>query len=159
MKASEQPRTSNNGLFAETHGKWGTPTYHTWDGMKQRCLNPNSDNYSYYGGRGISICKEWLTFSGFYEDMGSKPPGLTLDRIDGEGDYTVTNCRWVSRKKQSENRKVVHMITIGRTTLCQEDWAKEVGIAPMTIRRRISKGWTEAQSIFTPAYGERLVLS
>jgi len=88
-----------------THGKTNTREYAIWEGMKQRCLNPNNKFYSYYGGRGIKIDDSWLDFTGFWEDMGECPEGHSLDRIDSNGDYTRHNCRWVEWKLQSINKR------------------------------------------------------
>jgi hypothetical protein len=87
------------------HGKYGTPAYVSWIAMKSRCYNPNSFGYEYYGGRGIKVCDKWLEFKGFYEDMGERPEGHTLDRIDNDSDYELSNCRWVSRQAQAINRR------------------------------------------------------
>jgi hypothetical protein len=73
--------------------------------MKTRCLNPKATGYSYYGGRGITICERWLTFANFLEDMGVRPEGLTLDRIDGSKGYSKENCQWASRAAQQRNRR------------------------------------------------------
>lgn len=81
------------------------PTYATWMGMRTRCLNPNAAGYQNYGGRGIKVCPQWETFDGFLADMGPRPPGLTLDRIDPDAGYTPENCRWVTPLIQVLNRR------------------------------------------------------
>lgn len=87
-----------------THGKHRTPTYRSWEGMKQRCRNPKATGYARYGGAGISVCERWLKFENFLADMGERPEGTTLDRIDSSGDYEPGNCRWADRSAQNRNR-------------------------------------------------------
>lgn len=91
------------------HGYYRTPTYSSWQHMKDRCNNPNNTHYNYYGGRGIKVCKRWLDsekgFINFLEDMGERPQGLTLDRIDVNGNYDPSNCKWATRKKQRINQR------------------------------------------------------
>jgi hypothetical protein len=87
------------------HGRWGSREYNTWHGMKQRCFNPRANGYGWYGGRGISVCDEWLPFEPFFADMGPCPPGCSIDRIDVNGNYEPSNCRWGDAKQQTENRR------------------------------------------------------
>lgn len=101
----------------DAHGMYGTPTYSSWAAMKTRTTNPRSSRWGYYGGRGIKVCARWQSFAAFYEDMGDRPEGMTLDRIDVNGNYScgkceecVThgwpmNCRWTDWNTQVRNRR------------------------------------------------------
>lgn len=79
-------------------------TYRSWDGMKQRCLNPKATGYKRYGGAGVAVCDRWLKFENFLADMGERPEGTTLDRINPERGYEPGNCRWADRSTQNRNR-------------------------------------------------------
>lgn len=96
------------GCKKEIHGKKNSPEHTSWRKMKERCYNTKQDNYSYYGGRGIKVCDRWLdNFSNFYYDMGDKPtPKHQLDRIDSDGDYKPSNCRWVTKSENMINRNI-----------------------------------------------------
>jgi|SRR5690606_13156339 len=102
-------------ILKTKHGMRGTPEYQSWAGMKTRCDNPEADNYEYYGGRGIKYCEDWESFELFFRDMGERPDGMTLDRINPDGDYCKENCRWATKKEQSFNSRLSKNNTSGRT--------------------------------------------
>lgn len=95
--------------MCSTHYKkqWRPPEYQVWDSMKQRCNNPNNKKYHLYGGRGIRVCERWLDFNNFLEDIGRRPKGkYTIDRINPDGDYEPTNCRWATYSEQNYNLRL-----------------------------------------------------
>jgi len=91
--------------YSTRHGYTGTSTHNIWLSMVARCSNPRSKDWPNYGGRGITVCKRWLTFENFLADMGERPEGLSIDRIDNERGYEAGNCRWASRSEQGQNRR------------------------------------------------------
>lgn len=97
--------TISCGCAQKPRGWYRSPAWHSWWGMKNRCLNPNDTHYEYYGGRGITVCDRWLEFTNFLADMGERPAGLTLDRVDTDGDYEPGNCRWATWSEQRMNQR------------------------------------------------------
>jgi hypothetical protein len=83
----------------------GTPEYNSWQSMKQRCLYPCVNGFENYGGQGVMFCEEWRSFLAWFADMGSRPPGCSLDRIDPNGNYEPSNCRWADAKQQRQNQR------------------------------------------------------
>jgi hypothetical protein len=109
--------------------------------MRQRCGYSKHIEYKRYGAQGIKVCEKWMSFSGFFEDMGEKPAGMSLDRIDPSGDYCKENCRWATRIEQANNTKANRvLVAFGRSQTATQ-WSREIGISASAITRRIKRGW------------------
>lgn len=122
-----------------------------WRGMINRTTDPKSIEWENYGGRGIRVCERWRTYRNFYDDMApTYRRGLTLDRIDVNGDYEPENCRWATTALQARNRRNNRMVTHDGRTLCLTDWAEELGIPVDTVYRRMNRGWSVEKALFTP---------
>lgn len=129
------------GAAHRTHGRTKTRLHTTWQHMKQRCTNPNNAKYKYYGGRGISVCEEWLSYEVFEKwafGHGYKDD-LTLDRIDVNGNYEPSNCRWVTWKVQQNNRRNNTVITAFDEQHTLSEWEEITGINRTTIQKRIKQ--------------------
>lgn len=139
------------------HGMRYTRIYNIWRKMKERCLNPNADNYRYYGARGVKVCDEWMSFEGFYEWV--KTSGyrddLTIDRINVFDNYCPGNCRWATMREQNNNTTRNHTITIGKETRTIQGWADEMGINRSTILSRLQNGWSPEDAVLMPRYQTR----
>jgi hypothetical protein len=94
------------GEIARTHGQSLTATYISWTGMKSRCFNKRQPNFQHYGAKGVTVCNRWLQYENFLADMGERPVGKTLDRIDPVGNYEPNNCRWATPMEQTHNRRM-----------------------------------------------------
>lgn len=133
-----------------THGMTGTRVFNIWVGMRKRCLNPKEPSYKNYGERGITICDEWLDFNNFYEwaITNGYNDSLTVDRIDVNGNYEPTNCRWATHKEQANNTRRSRFITYDGKTMTLQQWSDETGINHMTLYDRIYKsGWTVGEAL------------
>jgi hypothetical protein len=111
--------------------------------MRNRCERANDKQYKDYGGRGIKVCEQWKTFAHFLEDMGLRPEGTTLDRIDNDGDYTLDNCRWANRIEQGRNRRDNRMVVYAGKQMTLVEACQMSGIRYDTARSRLDRyGWT-----------------
>ena len=127
----------------KTHGQSKTLLYNAWQNMIKRCDKPSCKSYKYYGGRGIKVCKRWYGFVNFHADMGDRPtPKHTLDRINNNGDYKPSNCRWVTQAQQNLNTRRSVFISYKGVTKTMVEWGRETGIKRGTIRARLKRGWS-----------------
>lgn len=134
-----------------THGKSHTQVYKHWMQIILRCRNPSNPAYKYYGGRGIKVCDRWKTFDNFHADMGERPQNCVIDRINNEGDYAPSNCRWVDLKTSSRNKRCVLKITIGNDSKTIKEWCDVFGVKYITAKKRIDSGWIPSVAVTTPA--------
>lgn len=134
-----------------THGLRYVSEYRIWSSMKNRCLNENNMNYNSYGGRGVSVCEQWLeSFETFLEDMEPRPSlDHSIDRVDVNGDYTPENCRWATRAEQNNNRRTSRWIEFEGRKQTLADWAREIGVSPQCLSARL-KRWTLKEALTTP---------
>jgi len=129
---------SNKGKFPR-HGLSHTKLHAVWRIMLDRCNNKNKKSYSCYGGRGITVCKRWHNFLNFYNDMGECPEGLTIERIDNDGNYEPSNCKWATRQEQGNNTKTNVIINYNGQRLTIAQWARKIGINYQTLLCRIRR--------------------
>lgn len=127
--------------MALTHGRTRTSEYGTWAQMRRRCLDISNQRYKDYGGRGITICERWQSFENFFEDMGVRPEGMTLERIDNDGPYSPDNCRWATPSEQAKNRRSNISLTVHGETLTVEEWSKRANVTARNIYQRLRRGW------------------
>ena len=142
----------------QTHGGSNDRLYRIWIGMRGRCNNHKDKNYPRYGGRGIVVCAEWnFDYSAFqsWAKANGYQDNLTIDRIDNNGDYCPSNCRWVSMSVQVNNRTNNRLLTFDGRTQTVAQWSRELGIPETTVRNRKRRGWSDEQALLTPSVSNR----
>lgn len=136
----------------ETHGMWTSKEYRSWQCIRQRCYNPNHHNYKLYGARGIVVCDSWRdSFESFFEDMGYAPSkNHTIDRIEVNGNYEKSNCRWATMKEQSNNKRNNTYLTFKGETLTQKQWCERLGLKESTVHNRLLDGMSVEEALTKP---------
>lgn len=140
-------RREHSRTKATTHGcsRGGSSEYGIWAAMKRRCLNPNVRAWKDYGGRGITVCDRWRNdFAAFLEDMGPRPPGRTLERVDNDKNYSPDNCVWEDRSGQARNTRGNRIVTFRGRQMTVIEACESSGLPPSTVYPRINRGWPEA---------------
>lgn len=136
-----------------THRKSRSRVYASWTMMIQRCTNPKNPRFSDWGGAGITVSKEWRkSFEAFFADMGDRPIGKSLDRINGKLGYYKENCRWATPQEQNQNRKNNRLITFHGETKCIAEWARIVGLPYKTVMGRLDDRWTVEEALSIPSH-------
>jgi hypothetical protein len=138
-----------------THGMTETDTYKSWRSMKERCYLSSSKDYKDHGAKGITVSEEWMDFSAFYRDMGERPAGMTLGRIDKSKSYCKENCKWQTTSERTNNTSVSRYIEYNgeRKTIAQ--WARELGKSRQSIRYRLEAGWS-IEDILSPIFDKSI---
>lgn len=135
----------------KSHGMFGTPEYRSWAAMKSRCSNPNDHTWHDYGRVGIRVCDRWQKFENFFADMGPRPPGTSLDRIDNARGYDPGNCRWATNKQQSENRRSTTFVEWRGQRATVSEWAKRMGMSQAALWFRL-KRWPVERAMSEPRH-------
>lgn len=127
------------------HGMTDTPEWKAWNSMVQRCTCITHASWKHYGGRGIKVCKRWLVFENFYADMGPRPEGMSLDRIDNAKGYKPSNCRWATQHEQQNNRRSNVYLTLDGQTKTLKEWAIHFGVSYPVAKYRQARGMSTAE--------------
>lgn len=133
------------------HSRTGNPSYYAWLALRARCSNKKHASYPDYGGRGITVCERWRKFENFYIDMGPRPSRLhSIDRIDNDGPYAPTNCRWATHVEQNDNRRSTVFFELNGVRLSAREWAVRLGIRRRSLIMRRDMGWSDEKALTTP---------
>ena len=141
--------SESRGDNTKTHGLSDTRTYRIWMAMRARCKYKSVTSYPLYGGRGVRVCDRWESFERFVEDMGEAPDDAQIDRIDNDGNYEPSNCRWATRHQQARNKSTNRNIEYNGVRKCLKDWAGDLQIDQASLAERISK-WGVERALSTP---------
>jgi hypothetical protein len=128
-----------------------TETYACWKGMMHRCYVKSSTCFKNYGARGITVCDRWKDFRLFLQDMGHRPIGLTLERIDNNKGYSPDNCKWATRVEQANNTRITRYISFNGLTLSPAIWSKKLGLPTRCVSIRLRNGWSIEKALTRPA--------
>lgn len=134
----------------KTHGAKNTPTYRSWTSLRSRCNNPNDLAYKRYGGRGITVCERWNSYENFVEDMGERPEGTSIDRINNDKGYEPGNCRWATPIEQENNKSSNRIVTVDGESKTVADWARHLGVNRVSLQNRFHLGWSDERAIKEP---------
>lgn len=127
------------------------PEHAVWSSMKARCLNPKRKDYASYGGRGISVCAEWMAFDRFFADMGPRPTAShSLERLDNDGPYAKWNCAWVDILTQANNRRNSTSLSANGETMTIPMWARRLECSAEVIKQRLKMGWSPERAVTQP---------
>ena len=155
-------KIETSGDTRRTHGQSDGPLYDTWLNMKSRCFNPKNNHFHLYGKRGITICRGWMNFGNFFRDMGNPPNGMSIDRINNDGNYSCgdcvecmandwpMNCRWATKEEQANNNRANVILEFNNKSQTISQWAQEIGISYSALSSRILRGWTIEESLTQP---------
>ena len=142
----------NQAKAISKHGDYKNPLYAIWQSMRQRCQNPKAQEFHDYGGRGICVCDEWNDWQAFkaWAMANNYKKGLSIERIDVNGNYEPGNCKWIPLSEQGFNKRNSHLITYNGKTQSIAKFAKEYGFRTCVLERRIYRGWTVERALTTP---------
>ena len=143
-----------------THGLRNHPLYFVWNGMRDRCYKETHPRYKDWGGRGVKFCDRWLNFKNFYDDMSpTYQKGLTIDRIDNDGDYSPDNCRWATHKEQANNQRSNRVLEFNGKNQTLAQWSEELNINYDALRDRLNEEWSVEDALTTPVIKNTRVIT
>lgn len=159
MKKAWQTQESFKSHKNITHGQTNSPTHISWMSMKRRCYFKDSNGYKNYGGRGITVCERWMSFENFLADMGNRPEGMTLDRIDPDKNYMPENCRWQTTRQQGYNKRITKRFEYKGKKRSLFELHEMSGTPIKLLEGRLRRGWSVEKAINTPLDKKKSAIS